>query len=198
MLLKHLKTVRGQRRNGLPKNTLLDNHFSTRPLLRSFSAPPQKHLNSRKKNKKHKLGGGKWGCTKYRRILKSEGDWKGRVPKRSLPRKTLQKSDLALPFFEGSLPSYSLHSAGYTRTFLHPYFPASKQKNTYIVRPPSYGKSLERSFCKYGGGVFRRPGGKHQGLGTRLVLVQDPLNPPPQRYHLRGKFRRIIQANVKF
>ena len=39
----------------------------------------------------HCLGEGKWGRTKYRRIPKSEGDWKGRVPKCSLPtrKKTL-------------------------------------------------------------------------------------------------------------
>ena len=35
------------------------------------------------------LGEGKWGGTKYRRIPESQGDWKGRVPKCSLPRKTL-------------------------------------------------------------------------------------------------------------
>ena len=33
------KTLRGQRRNGLSKNTLLDNRFSARPLHRSFGAP---------------------------------------------------------------------------------------------------------------------------------------------------------------
>ena len=37
-----LKTLRGQRRNGLSKNTLLDNRFSTRRLRRSFGAPPNK------------------------------------------------------------------------------------------------------------------------------------------------------------
>ena len=40
LLSKHLKTLRGQRRNGLSKNTLLDNRFSARCLLCSFSAPP--------------------------------------------------------------------------------------------------------------------------------------------------------------
>ena len=35
------KTLRGQRRNGLSKNTLLDNRFSARPLRRSFGAPPE-------------------------------------------------------------------------------------------------------------------------------------------------------------
>ena len=34
------QTLRGQRRNGLSQNTLLDNLFSTRRLLRSFGAPP--------------------------------------------------------------------------------------------------------------------------------------------------------------
>ena len=41
LLLKRLKTLRGQRRNILSKNALLDNRFSTRRLLRSFSAPPK-------------------------------------------------------------------------------------------------------------------------------------------------------------
>ena len=35
-----LKTLRGQRRNGLSENTLLDNRFSARRLRRSFDAPP--------------------------------------------------------------------------------------------------------------------------------------------------------------
>ena len=35
--LKHLKTLRGQIRNGLSKKPLLDNHFSARRLRRSFS-----------------------------------------------------------------------------------------------------------------------------------------------------------------
>ena len=34
------QTLRGQRRNGLSTNTLLDNRFSARRLLRSFGAPP--------------------------------------------------------------------------------------------------------------------------------------------------------------
>ena len=33
------QTLRGQRRNGLSKNTLLDNRFSARPLRNSFGAP---------------------------------------------------------------------------------------------------------------------------------------------------------------
>ena len=39
--LKTPKTLRGQRRNGLSKNTLLDNRFSARRLRRSFGAPPE-------------------------------------------------------------------------------------------------------------------------------------------------------------
>ena len=46
-------------------------------------------------------------------------------PKCSLPEKLFKTRDLELPFFEGSLPSCSPHSAGYTRTFLHPYFPVT-------------------------------------------------------------------------
>ena len=37
---KVLKTLRGQSRNGLSKNTLLDNRFSARRLRRSLGAPP--------------------------------------------------------------------------------------------------------------------------------------------------------------
>ena len=42
------------------------------------------------------------------------------------PEELFKTRDLELPFFEGSLPSCSPHSAGYTRTFLHPYFPVAK------------------------------------------------------------------------
>ena len=45
------------------------------------------------------------------------------------PEKLLKTRDLELPFFEGSLPSCSPHSAGYTRTFLHPYFPVSNPRD---------------------------------------------------------------------
>ena len=45
-------------------------------------------------------GEGKWGRKKCRRIPEREGDWQGRVPKRSLHPKTLQnKRDLELPIF---------------------------------------------------------------------------------------------------
>ena len=44
------------------------------------------------------------------------------------PEKLFKTRDLELPFFEGSLPSCSPHSAGYTRTFVHPYFPVSNLK----------------------------------------------------------------------
>ena len=37
--LKHLKTLKEWRRNGLSKNTLFENRFSARRLLRSSSAP---------------------------------------------------------------------------------------------------------------------------------------------------------------
>ena len=43
LLLKHMKTLRGQRGNGLSKNTLLDDRCSARRLRRSFGAPPQKY-----------------------------------------------------------------------------------------------------------------------------------------------------------
>ena len=43
------------------------------------------------------------------------------------PEKLFKTRDLELPFFEGFLPSCSPHSAGYARTFLHPYFPVAKK-----------------------------------------------------------------------
>ena len=64
-----------------------------------------------------RLGEGKWGRKKCRRIPKCGGDWQGRVPKCSLPRKLFKTRDLELPIFEGSVPSCSPHSAGYTRTY---------------------------------------------------------------------------------
>ena len=45
------------------------------------------------------------------------------------PEKLFKTRDLELPFFEGSFPSCSPHSAGYTRTFLHPYFPVAKRNS---------------------------------------------------------------------
>ena len=71
-----------------------------------------------------KIGCGKWGRKKYRRIPKCVRDYHRRVPMCSLPRTTLQNKGSGVPnCFEGSLPSCWPHSAGYTRTSLHPYFP---------------------------------------------------------------------------
>ena len=39
------------------------------------------------------------------------------------PEKLFKTRDLELPIFEGSVPSCSPHSVGYTRTSVHPYFP---------------------------------------------------------------------------
>ena len=73
------------------------------------------------------LGEGKWGRKKSRRIPTREGDWQGRVPKCSLPPSNLFKTrDLELPISEASLPSCLPHSAGHTRTSVHPYFPVAK------------------------------------------------------------------------
>ena len=41
------------------------------------------------------------------------------------PEKLFKTRDLELPIFEGSVPSCSPHSAGYTRTSVHPYFPVT-------------------------------------------------------------------------
>ena len=73
---------------------------------------------------------GKWGAYKVQAYLidKVSGRLQGRVLKRSLPRKLFKTMDLELPFIEAFLPSYWPHSAGYTRTFLHPYCPQHQSK----------------------------------------------------------------------
>ena len=43
------------------------------------------------------------------------------------PEKLFKTRDSELQNFEGSLPSFSPHSAGYTRTSVHPYFPVAKR-----------------------------------------------------------------------
>ena len=65
------------------------------------------------------LGEGKWGRKKCRRIPKRGGDWQGRVPKCSLPRKPLQNKRFGAPNFWGISPElfaalYGIHP--YTRT----------------------------------------------------------------------------------
>ena len=72
------------------------------------------------------LGEGKWGRKKCRRIPKREGDWQDESQVVPFPEKLFKTRDLELPIFEGSLPSCPPHSAGYTRTFLRPYFPVAK------------------------------------------------------------------------
>ena len=42
-------------------------------------------------------------------------------------QKLFKTSELELPIFQGSLPSCSPHSAGCTRTSVHPYFPVAKK-----------------------------------------------------------------------
>ena len=48
------------------------------------------------------------------------------------PEKLFKTRDLELPIFEGSLPSGSPHSAGCTRTSVHPHFPVAKKFNPEI------------------------------------------------------------------
>ena len=59
-----------------------------------------------------------------------EGDWKGRVPKCSLPKGTFQKQGLRSSHFEGCFPSIWLHSVGCTRTSLDWYF--SRGQETHL------------------------------------------------------------------
>ena len=49
------------------------------------------------------------------------------------PKKLFKTRDLELPFFEGSLPSCSPHSVGYTRTLLHPYFPVANWNLAWLL-----------------------------------------------------------------
>ena len=46
---------------------------------------------------------------------------------------------LELPIFEGSVPSCSPHSAGYTRTSLHPYFPVTNADHVLIIMTGGHG-----------------------------------------------------------
>ena len=62
------------------------------------------------------LGEGKWGRKKCRRIPKREGDWQGRVPKCSLPRKPLQNKGFGAPKFSGISPKLFAALCG-----IHPY-----------------------------------------------------------------------------
>ena len=62
------------------------------------------------------FGEGKWGRKKCRRIPKCDGDWQGRVPKCSLPRKTLQNKGFGAPNFRGICPKLFTALRG-----IHPY-----------------------------------------------------------------------------
>ena len=71
-------------------------------------------------------GEGKWGVQSTgvsQSVRATSRDESQLVPS---PEKLIKTRDLELPSFEGSLPSCSPHSAGYTCTFLHPYFPVGK------------------------------------------------------------------------
>ena len=78
------------------------------------------------------------GHTKYRRIPESEGDRKGRVANKVFPpqKNPFKPIDFELPIFEGSLPSCSPHSMGYTRTSLHVYFPVAKRNSEIVIWYP--------------------------------------------------------------
>ena len=74
------------------------------------------------------------GAYKVQAYPESEGDWKGQVPKCSLPRKALKSKRFRAPMFLRDLSQVvSPHSARYTRTFLHPYFPVAKNRETSLV-----------------------------------------------------------------
>ena len=78
------------------------------------------------------LGEGKWG-RKSAGVSQSVRET-GRDESQSVPspEKLFKPRDLELPLFEGSLPSCSPHSTGYTRTSLHPYFPVANLSGNMI------------------------------------------------------------------
>ena len=70
----------------------------------------------------HSLGEGKWGRKSAgvsQSVRETDRDKSQSVPS---PQKRFETKDLELPSFEGSLPSCSPHSAGNTRTSVHPCF----------------------------------------------------------------------------
>ena len=67
-------------------------------------------------NLRSEFGEEKWGRKKCRRIPNRVGDWQGRVPKRSLPRKTLQNKRFGAPNFWGISPKLFAALRG-----IHPY-----------------------------------------------------------------------------
>ena len=77
-------------------------------------------VGKRKKGSEGRGSGGVESTGVSQRVRATGRDESQSVPS---PEKLLKTKDLELPFFEGSLPSCSPHSAGYTRTSLHPYFP---------------------------------------------------------------------------
>ena len=89
-------------------------------------------------------GWGEVGVHKVQAYPREWGWLEGTSPKVFSPQKISFKTrDLELPFvFEGSLPSCSPHSAGYTRSFLHPYFPVTKFQKR-VVRFFSHWKPQE-------------------------------------------------------
>ena len=54
------------------------------------------------------------------------------------PEDLFKTRDLELPNFQGSLPSCSPHSAGYTRTSVNPYFPVAKTKSGHSEKRSSH------------------------------------------------------------
>ena len=54
-------------------------------------------------------------------------------------QKLFKTRDLELPIFQGSLPIRSPHSAGYTRTSVHPYFPVANLKIPLLDWKPCVG-----------------------------------------------------------
>ena len=93
----------------------------------------------------HLLGEAKWGCKKCRRIPKCEGDWQGRVPKCSLPRKKpLQNKGFGAPKFSGISPKLC---AALRR--IHPYFPVAKFSfDSMKLREFKQSPKISFSACK--------------------------------------------------
>ena len=69
----------------------------------------------------------------------------GTSPDTFSPPKNSSKQEIwSSQFFRDPLPSSSPHSAGYTRTSVHPYFPVAKSGVRRGLGPKGYPEGLER------------------------------------------------------
>ena len=110
------------------------------------------------------LGGGEWGRKKCRRIPKRGETGRDKYQSVPSPKKLFKARDLELPIFEGSLPSCSPHSAGYTRSTVHPYFPVANRTSPW---PKHITRSLGNGVRK--NGVRNRCPYRRCGVDTEIL-----------------------------